>query len=154
MFEKALEIDPSHRDTLQAVIDLQTAQGDWEAVVHAKRGLIATAKEKEKVQLLSEIGGIYQEKLQNAQKATAAFLDALEVSPEDHQLLQKILDLYTETKQWKKVVETIERFVALESSGFRKGAYHHAAATICRDELKSLDEAKLPPPIPENSASR
>ena len=23
----------------------------------------------------------------------------------------------------------------------RKGAYHHAAATICRDELKSLDEA-------------
>ena len=52
-----------------------------------------------------------------------------------------MLDLYTETKQWKKVVETIERFVALESDGIRKGAYYHAAATICRDELKALDEA-------------
>jgi tetratricopeptide (TPR) repeat protein len=63
------------------------------------------------------------------------------VAPEDHQLLQKILDVYTETKQWKKVVETIERFVVLENDSIRKGAYHHAAATIARDELKSLDEA-------------
>ena len=53
-------------------------------------------------------------KLQNPQKATAAYLEALEVAPDDHQLLQKVLDLYTETKQWKKAVETIERFVALE----------------------------------------
>ena len=141
MFEKALEIDPHHRDTLQAVIDLQTQQGDWEAVVHAKRSLSAKAPAKEKTQLLSEIAAIYHERLQNPQKATAAYLEALEVAPEDHQLLQKLLDLYTETKQWKKVVETIERFIALESDGVRRGAYYHAAATICRDELKSLDDA-------------
>ncbi|MBL0214683.1 MAG: tetratricopeptide repeat protein [Myxococcales bacterium] len=141
MFEKALEIDPSHRDTLMAVIDLQQQQGDWEAVVHAKRGLITTAPAKEKVQLLDEIATIYHDKLQNPQKAISAYLDALEVSPEDHQLLQKVLDLYTEQKMWKKVVETIDRFIALESGGIRKGAYYHAAATIYRDELKSLDEA-------------
>jgi tetratricopeptide (TPR) repeat protein len=141
MFEKALEIDPTHRDTLEAVIDLQQQQGDWEAVVHAKRGLMVTAQNREKTQLLDEIGGIYHDKLQNAQKATAAYLEALEVAPEDHQLLQKVLDLYTETKAWKKAVETIERFVALETDTVRKGAYYHAAATVCRDELKSLDEA-------------
>jgi golgin subfamily B member 1 len=141
MFEKALEIDPHHRDTLEAVIALQGAQGDWEAVIHGKRGLMQTSNDRERTQLLSEIGSIYYERLQNPQKATAAYLEALEIAPEDHQLLQKTLDLYTETKQWKKVVETIERFVALESDGIRKGAYNHAAATICRDELKSLDEA-------------
>ncbi|MGE5186228.1 MAG: tetratricopeptide repeat protein, partial [Acidobacteriota bacterium] len=141
MFEKALEIDPHHRDTLQAVIDLQSAQNDWEAVIQAKRGLMATAQDKEKTRLLDEIGGIYHDRLQNPQKATAAYVEALEVAPEDHQLLQKLLDLYTETRQWKKAVETIERFVALESDGVRKGAYYHAAATVCRDELKSLDEA-------------
>ena len=141
MFEKALEIDPTHRETLEAVIDLQTQQNDWEAVVHAKRGMMASANEKEKIKLLDEIGGIYHEKLQNAQKATAAYVEALEVAPEDHQLLQKLLELYSETKQWKKAVETIERFVALEADGPRKGAYYYAAATLCRDELKSLDEA-------------
>jgi golgin subfamily B member 1 len=141
MFEKALEIDPTHRETLQAVIDLQQQQGDWEAVIHAKRGLIATSKDKERTQLLDEIAGIYDQKLQNPQKATAAYLEALEFSPEDHQLLQKLLDIYTNTKQWKKVVETIERFIALESDTVRRGAYYHAAATVCRDELKSLDDA-------------
>jgi len=141
MFEKALEIDPTHRDTLEAVIELQQQQGDWEAVVHAMRGLMVTAPTREKAQLLDDIGGIYHDKLQNPQKATAAFLEALEVAPEDHQLLQKVLELYTETKQWKKAVETIERFIALESDPVRRGAYYHAAATLCRDELKSLDEA-------------
>ena len=141
MFEKALEIDPTHRETLQAVIDLQQQQGDWEAVIHAKRGLIATSQNKERTQLLDEVAGIYHEKLQNPQKATAAYLEALEFSPEDHQLLQKLLDIYTETKQWKKAVETIERFIALEADSVRRGAYYHAAATVCRDELKSLDEA-------------
>jgi golgin subfamily B member 1 len=141
MFEKALEIDPTHRDTLEAVIELQRQQNDWEAVIHAMRGLMATSSTREKTQLLDEVGGIYHDKLQNPQKATTAFLEALEVAPEDHQLLQKVLDLYTETKQWKKAVETIERFIALEPDSVHRGAYFHAAATVCRDELKSLDEA-------------
>ena len=122
MFEKALEIDPTHRDTLEAVIDLQAAAGRLgsgrprQARPDARRRTT-----KEKVQLLDEIGGIYHEKLQNPQKAIAAYLEALEIAPDDHQLLQKVLDLYTETKQWKKVVETIERFVALESDADPQG---------------------------------
>jgi golgin subfamily B member 1 len=79
--------------------------------------------------------------LQNPQKATAAYLEALEIAPDDHQLLQKQLDLYSETKQWKKAVEVIERFIALENDPLRRAPYYQAAATICRDELKALDEA-------------
>ncbi len=141
MFEKALEIDPTHRETLEAVVALQSAQNDWEAVVHAKRGMMATSNNQERVALLSEIGNIYHDKLQNSQKSIAAYLEAIEFDPDDHALLQKVLDLYTETKQWKKVVETIERFIALETDGIRKGSYYLAAGTIARDELKASDEA-------------
>src|SRR5262249_14336746 len=141
MFEKALEIDPTHRETLTAVMDLQQQQGDWEAVVHAKRGLMVTAGTREKTQLLDEIGGIYHDRLQNNQNASAADPPALDGPPENHQRMQKVLDLYTETKQWKKAVETIERFIALEADSVRRGSYYYAAATVCRDELKSLDEA-------------
>jgi len=141
MLEKALELDPHHRDTLLAVVELQTALGDWEAVVRAKRALVATAEDREKTKLLEEVGALYQTRLQLAPKAAAAYLEALELAPDAHQLLQKLLDLYIEHKQWKKAVETIERFVALEQDPFKKGLYFHAAATLCRDELKSLDEA-------------
>jgi tetratricopeptide (TPR) repeat protein len=51
------------------------------------------------------------------------------------------LDIYTETKQWKKVVETIQRFIDLETDAVRRGSYYLAAGTIARDELKASDEA-------------
>jgi tetratricopeptide (TPR) repeat protein len=140
MFEKALEIDPNHRDTLLAVIGIQEAQGDYEEVIQAKRGLLATADVEEQVSLLSEIGEIYAGKLSNPQKAVSVVIEALDVVPEDRTLLQRLLDLYTETEQWKNAVETIQRFIDHEE-GLRKGSYYQAAGTICRDKLKSLDEA-------------
>src|SRR5262249_11247142 len=42
MFEKALEIQATHRPTLLAVIDLQQQAGGWEGVSPAKRRLLAT----------------------------------------------------------------------------------------------------------------
>ena len=142
LFEKALELDPKHRDTLHAVIELQEERGNWDAVVHAKRGLIAaTAAVDDKVELLVEIAAIHDKRGASPQKATAAYLEALELAPSDHKLLQKLLDVYTETKQWRQAIETIRRFVALEDDLFRKGLYFHAAAMVARDELKSLDEA-------------
>jgi tetratricopeptide (TPR) repeat protein len=84
---------------------------------------------------------IDHDRLQNPREATAVHLEAVEISSEDTQLLRKELDHYTETRQWKKAVETIKRFIALEPDPLRRGAYYHAAATVCRDELKSLDEA-------------
>jgi tetratricopeptide (TPR) repeat protein len=141
MFEKALEINSAHRPTLLAVIDLQQQAADWEAVIHAKRALLAVAEEPERVKLLDEIGDTYHQKLQNHQKAIGAYLEALEVRPGNHVILHKVLDLYSETKQWKKAVEIISQIADLEKDPVRKGKYYHAAARILRDEVKSLDEA-------------
>ncbi len=141
MFEKALEIEAAHRPTLQAVIDLQQQAGDWEAVIHAKRQLLSIAEEPEQVQLLDEIGDTYHKQLNNAQKAITAYLEALEVRPGNHVILHKVLDLYSETKQWKKAVEIINQIAGLEKDSIRKGKYLHAAARILRDEVKSTDEA-------------
>jgi tetratricopeptide (TPR) repeat protein len=141
MFEKALEIDPTHVDTLEAVIGIQEAQGDWEAVIHAKRSLLVTADEDRQIELLDEISGIYANRVDNPQKAIGALREALEVKPDHHQLLQKLLDLYTSTEQWKKSVETIERFIELEADHLRRGMYHNAAGDICRGKMKAIDEA-------------
>ena len=140
MFEKALEINPNHRDTLLAVIAIQEAQGDFEEVIQAKRGLLASAGEEEQIALLSDIAEVYAGKMNNPQKAISAVLEALELIPDDRTLLQRLLDLYTETEQWKNSVETIQRFIEQEE-GLRKGSYLQAAGTICRDKLKAVDEA-------------
>ena len=141
MFEKALEIDPTHRETLEAMIAIQQEQGDFEAVIHARRSLMATADDAERVSLLESIGDSYNKDLENPQKAISSYLEALDIQAENHQLLQKVLDLYTTTQQWRNAVDTIGRFVSLESDPLRRGSYYQAAGTICRNELKSLDEA-------------
>src|SRR5262249_31419795 len=47
----------------------------------------------------------------------------------------------SDTKQWKKAVEVIQRIANLEKDPIRKGKYQHAAARILRDEVKSLDDS-------------
>ena len=110
-------------------------------MIHAKRALMASPDaSREKFKLLDEIGEIYQDKLQNPQKAIAAYLEALELEPNDHQLLHKVLDLYTETKQWKKAVEIITSSPSSRTES-RKGSYQVRGRQHRHYELKSTDEA-------------
>ncbi len=142
MYEKALEVDPGHRDTLLAVIDLQSNRGDWEAVIHAKRSFLRNdLSDEERFQILEDIGDIYDEKMNNAQKAIAAYQEALELDPSHHRVLQKTLEKYYDTKQWKKAIEVIDKFIEMESSPQIRAKYSYTAAAIYRDELKALDEA-------------
>ncbi len=141
MFEKALEIDAGHRATLLQIIELQAQQNDWEAVIHAKRAMLAGATEDEKFKFLDEIGDLYQEKLQNAQKSIAAYQEALEARPGDFPTLHKLLEQFGNTKQWKKVVEVAAKLAELERDPVRRGKYLYTAGAVSRDELKALDEA-------------
>ncbi|MES1208260.1 MAG: hypothetical protein ABUS79_20180, partial [Pseudomonadota bacterium] len=142
MFEKALEIQPGHRATLQALIDLYTDAGDFEAVIKQKRALLASpaTQQDEKFTISEEIAGIYKDKLNNPQKAIAAHLEALNYKPNDRQLLHALLDLFSETKQWKKAMEILTKLAELES-GKVKARYLVAAGNIANYELHSTDEA-------------
>ncbi len=100
-----------------------------------------TADDEQKVALLDQISGHYHNQLNNPQKAISALLEALDVKNDDHALLQQVLDLYTETEQWKKAVETINRFIQLTDKSYIRGSYYQAAGIICRDKLKAHDEA-------------
>jgi tetratricopeptide (TPR) repeat protein len=142
MFEKALEIQPGHRATLQALIDLYTDAGDFEAVIKQKRSLAAAqaTSADEKFTLSEEIAQIYKEKLNNPQKAIAAYLEALNVKPTDRQLLHNLLDLFSDTKQWKKAMEILMKLAELET-GKVKARFLVAAGNIANYELHSTDEA-------------
>ena len=142
MFEKALEIQPGHRATLNALIDLYTESGDWEAVVKQKRALSAspTSDLDEKFALSEQIAAIFKDKLNNPQKAIAAHLEALNFKPGDRQVLHNLLDLFSDTKQWKKAMEILTKLAELES-GKLKAKYLVAAGNIANYELHSTDEA-------------
>ena len=141
MFEKALEINPGHRPTLEALAAVHAEAGDWEAVIKQKRALLSPQREREeKLRFHEEIIAIYKDKLANPQKAIAAYLEAIEVKPDARNLLVDVLELLHETKQWKKAVEILMRLANLET-GKAKAKYLETAGIITNMELHSPDEA-------------
>jgi len=141
MFEKALEINPGHRATLEALAALHAEGREWEQVIKQKRALLSHSDSlEEKLGIHEEIIGIYKDNLNNPQKAIAAYLEALELKPDARNLLVDVLELLHETKQWKKAVEILMRLANLET-GRAKAKYLETAGIITNTELHSPDEA-------------
>jgi len=141
MFEKALEIQGGHRPTIEALTELYSESNDWEAVIKQKRALLAATRDvEEKFAVNEQIASIYKGKLNNPQKAIAAHLEALELKPADRQLLHNLLDLFSETKQWKKAIEILIKLADLEK-GKLKARFLVASGNIANYELHSTDDA-------------
>ena len=140
-FRRALERDPGHEETLQALVELGGARGEWKTVIEAKRALVDRAPENLQVKLLDEIGEIQRGKLKDPGTAVGAFLEALKLAPQSHQLLHKLLECYTELKQWRRAVETLGELAQQETTPARRSKYHYAAAVIARDELADTELA-------------
>jgi tetratricopeptide (TPR) repeat protein len=138
-FQRALEVDATHRPSLLAMMEFGEAKP--ESIIDAKKALLATAARDEKVQLLSEIGDLYLEKLEDPPQAIGAWREALEIKPDDHKLLHKCLDTYVEQKAWKNALDMLEALISFEKSPTVRAKYRHAAGLICRDELGKTAEA-------------
>lgn len=140
-FRRALEKDPLHAATLAGLVDLAGQRGDWRTVVESKRSQIEVSPEPIKLKLLEEIGDMWAEKLKDVGNAIGAYLEGLALSPGSHVLLHKLLEAYTEQRQWRRAVETLAQLAEGETSLERRSRYHYAAAVIARDELRDLELA-------------
>ncbi|HZS37781.1 MAG TPA: SIR2 family protein, partial [Polyangia bacterium] len=139
--QRALELDPTHRPSLLAQVEL--GQADPESLVEAKKALLVTATPDEQVRLLGEIGDLYLTRLGDSSRAIGAWAEALELRADDHKLLHKILDVYVEDRAWAQAVEMLERLIAVEKLPTVRAKYRHTAGLICRDELKRPAAAVL-----------
>ncbi|MCB9555099.1 MAG: tetratricopeptide repeat protein [Deltaproteobacteria bacterium] len=141
MFEKALELNRSHRLTLEAIVDLQSKQGDWDAVIQAKRAMLAAAEGEDAFQLHQELGDLYADKLNDIQRGIASYQAAHDLQPDNHPVLHRLIELYTVGEQWKKAVEVILRLTNLVDDAAIRAKFHYSAAVIYRDKIRALDEA-------------
>jgi tetratricopeptide (TPR) repeat protein len=141
MFDKALEQDSMHRETLSRVIDIHAEDGSWDQVIHYKKQLLEGAPLAERLTLLQEIADLWRDKLDNRQKAIEAMVEATALEPKNHVLLHKLLGLYQETKQWKDATDVIQRIADLDERPVAKAKYAYTVGVILRDELKDVEGA-------------
>jgi tetratricopeptide (TPR) repeat protein len=145
-FRRALDKEPLHEETLDAMVELGGAQGEWRMVADAKRAKIdALAKragpEALRAKLFEEIGDIWRERIKDVTSATGAYLEGLKITPQNRMMLHKLLEAFTEQRQWRRAIETLDQLSSLEDSPSRRARFHYTAAVIARDELHDADLA-------------
>ncbi|MEO7094297.1 MAG: hypothetical protein ABI175_13660, partial [Polyangiales bacterium] len=91
--------------------------------------------------ILNEIGDIWAEQDKNLAKAIEALEEALELQPENHILLHKLLQHYQGVSSWTKMIETVERIANLETNAERKSKYFYTMAQLYRDKENDQEKA-------------
>jgi golgin subfamily B member 1 len=138
-YQKVLDLDGKHVETLEDLAELHESRGNNDEAIGNLKTLAALAAPQARITYLERIGDLYRDKLAAGPRAMSTYLEALELDKTSRRILQRILDLQTETGQWKAAVETIDRFLAIETDHALRGVYYLASAEIRRTHLK--DEA-------------
>lgn len=136
-FEKALGVEPSHVPTLQAMVSVYEGLKDWKQVCHYKRQILDGIMDGgERFKLLNDIGDIWVERENNLPKGVEALEEALDLEPQNHVLLHKLLQLYQKSGQWERMVDCLQRIADLEPQPDRRSRYLYTMAQIYRDKLE------------------
>ncbi|MBI5535063.1 MAG: tetratricopeptide repeat protein [Deltaproteobacteria bacterium] len=140
-FEKALAIDDAHRPTLEAMVEIYAELKDWKQVCAYKRQILDNVMDgDERFLMLNEIGDTWAEKEKNLPKAIETLEEALDLKPDNHVLLHKLLQHYQASKNFERMIDTIQRIADLEPSPERKARYLYTMAQLHRDR-QELDRA-------------
>ncbi|MBA3541286.1 MAG: tetratricopeptide repeat protein, partial [Deltaproteobacteria bacterium] len=145
-FRRALEKEPLHEATLDAMVDLGGARGEWRMVADAKRSQNEAlskipGNEARRAKLLEEMGDIWRERLKDTSNAIGAYLEGLDLAEGSRVLLHKLLESFTETREWRKAIDMLDALSAQETSPDRRARFHYTAGVIARDELNDSELA-------------
>ncbi len=142
MFDKALEEDTHYVPALEAMVDLQARESDWESVVeYKKRILDVTDEPAARATLLIELGDLWQDKLGSPDAAAEAFTESLDLDPDNHVVLHKLLGTYQAAQRWSEAIDVIERVSELETRDAAKAKYAYTVGVVLRDKLEDEDAA-------------
>ena len=133
-----LSEDPAPLTSLEQVYE---AQGQWEQAVRTMRRRMEQAGDDERFELLVKVGDVLLEKVGDRAKASKSYVAALEVKPDDRNLLTKLMAVYSESKDWSRLVEVVLRIAELVDDPRQLAKYYNTAASISAHEIGRIDEA-------------
>jgi tetratricopeptide (TPR) repeat protein len=139
--EEAADLDPSMPEPLIALAKVFEAQEKWSEVIKVKTRHLDIATGDDRVQLLVDIGDTASGKLNDRAQAAKSFVAALEERPDDRRLLSKLMQLYSEEKDWNKLVDVVLRLAEFVDDPKQKVKYLHTAAIVTARQVGDPERA-------------
>jgi len=138
---EAADIDPSNPRPFRSLAKIYDERGDFQASINVRRQRLQLATGQERFELLLEIGDVMFVKLGDKAGASKAYTQALEERPDDRKLLTKLMQLYSEEKDWAKLVDVVLRLADFVEEPKQRAKYMHTAATIASKHLGQVEQA-------------
>jgi tetratricopeptide (TPR) repeat protein len=133
--EEAADLDTQKAEPLTALEQVYTNLELWEDAIRAKTRHLDIAEGDDRVQLLLDIGEIAASKLNDRTQAAKSFVAALEERPDDRRILAKLMQLYSEEKDWNKLVDVVVRLADFVEDPTQRVKYLHTAAIVTAREI-------------------
>lgn len=139
--EEAADLLPSAREPLDALVRAHTEISDWQGVLKAKERLLDLSDGSARADLLAEIAVITSDKLSDKSGAIRKLVTALEDKPDDRKLLTRLMGLYSDGKEWQKLLDVVSKLESLTDGPEQKIKYLLTLAMVCQRELNDAGRA-------------
>jgi tetratricopeptide (TPR) repeat protein len=139
--EIAADLDSQKAEPLSGLEQIYTTLELWEDAIRTKTRHLDIANGDDRVQLLLDIGEIASSKLGDRTQAAKSFVAALEERPDDRRILAKLMQLYSEEKDWNKLVEVVVRLADFVEDPKQRIKYLHTAAIVTATEIGDTAKA-------------
>lgn len=141
-FGKVLSWLPDDGAALDGLTRSHEQAGAWKEVVNLLQlRSRRTLNEDEMFDLMVKTGDVFLEKLRDRDAASQTYVMALDVKPDSRNLLTKLMGVYSEGKDWPRLIEIILRIADMVRDSVQLAKYFNTAATIAHTELGRFDEA-------------
>lgn len=141
LLEEACDIDPESTLPLAALAEGYTERGQWERVWDVRSRLLDTLTGDARVEALVALGELAHDKLGDKNRALESYVAALHERPGDRKLLARLMQLYSEEKDWSHVVEVVMQLAEFQEDPSQKAKYLMTAGMLNARELGEFDAA-------------
>jgi tetratricopeptide (TPR) repeat protein len=138
---EAADMSPDSTEPIDELCAVYGAQGKWEDVVRVKQRRLDVAQGDERGKLLLEIGEVLATQLKDPTRAAKTFIAALEERPDDRRVLTRLMKLYSDEKDWGKLIEVVLKLGEGVDDPKQKVKYIHTAAGVAARQLQDYDAA-------------
>ncbi|MGZ3452690.1 MAG: tetratricopeptide repeat protein, partial [Polyangiales bacterium] len=139
--EESADLDPNNPAPLDALAKVHEAREEWSDVIAVKRRRLDLASGDERIKLMIDCGDILAQKIKDRNGAAKQYVAALDERPDDRGILLKLMQLYSESEDWSKLVDVVLRLAEFNPDPKAKGKYLMTAAIVTERQLKDPTEA-------------
>ncbi|HEY3235118.1 MAG TPA: protein kinase [Polyangiaceae bacterium] len=139
--EKAVELDPTAAAPLHSIIKLHEATHAFPAMLQTMYRALDLLSGDERTDRLVEIGDIAASKLNDPDYAAKSYLSALSERPRDRKIMMKLMRLYSEGKDWARLIKVVVRLTDFVEEPDQKAKYFHTASMVALKEMGDTAQA-------------